>query len=311
MSIHKLCFMEQFASYLKSLPKSPLTEAVTALYEGASLVSSDPNLQERPFVEVMQELWDLDSYKSPNTTLVDYGVQFITNLANEGTVSKQILPSKNYSISDQGEVIDHGEIDLKRVVEKAYSDKSTISEVVDMLNNYAESLHKFKKRDATSELWEKVYAFNRDDCIDMNVLHQLYGDGALMGHTDNIQKTKSSIWHDGMLYNPDAISNKIFDKYCDIVSNTKFEQVPIPDSEYRLMNLKNRLSGNRVNLPKYRNVPSVKLPSFDEFMSNPPTEVLNQVFEELKPAATPGRNNDDMTFYLADIKKHRQNLGID
>jgi hypothetical protein len=132
-----------------------------------------------------------------------------------------------------------------------------------------------------------------------------------MGHTDDIQKTKSSIWHDGMLYNQDAISNKIFDKYCDLVSNTKFEQVPIPDSEYRLMNLKHRFSGNRVNLPKYRYVPAVKLPNFDEFMTNPPPEVLNQVLDELKPSATPSRNNDDMAFYMSDIKKHRQNLGID
>lgn len=50
--------MDNFAEFLSSLPHTPLTEAVTALYESASVFTSDPNMKDRPFAEVMQELWD-------------------------------------------------------------------------------------------------------------------------------------------------------------------------------------------------------------------------------------------------------------
>lgn len=190
--------------------------------------------------------------------------------------------------------------------------------VVDILRK-EQSLGDLKKKckefpnEALRDLYKRVYAFNRDDCIDMNVLFSLVGPTILYYSSDepiNVReaKIKNKIWHDGLLYDLEDIYGDLMSMY----QPPEYDEVPIPEREYQLENLKYRLQNpDSGNIPRFRKVPKPNQISFNEFCHNPPKEVLDKILEDRKLEAKRFDNNEAMPMYIGQINKKREDFGIE
>lgn len=242
---------------------------------------------------------ELNTYKR----VIKDGVEIIKDGVEHGVLPKELLDGSTFNDSVFGSTKAYNAPNLEGLVLNILENNQSLSDLVNKCRSFP--------KDADTDLFKKVFAFGRDDCIDMDVLFALIGSSLLVYNSnDSIytrrDKIRGRIWHDGLLYDGDAL-------YWDLMlkqPKPEYEEVPIPDNEYKILSLKHRLKGNHDELPRTRKVMKSQPITWNDWMKNPPRQVMDEILSDNKSTAKPFEGNAEMPEHIAFIKQRMHQLGI-
>jgi hypothetical protein len=242
---------------------------------------------------------ELDKYKR----VIKDGVEIIKDGVEHGLLPKELIDGSTFNDSVLGSTKSYNAPNLDGLVLHALENNQSLSDLVNTCRSFPQ--------DANKDLFKKVFAFGRDDCIDMDALFALLGSSLLVYNSndsmhDRRDKIRGRIWHDGLLYDGNALYGDLMLKY----PKPEYDEVPIPEKEYELLNLKHRLRGNHDDLPHTRKVAKSQPIKWNDWMKTPPPNVINEILSDNKSTAKPFEGNAAMPEHIALIKQRMNQLGM-
>lgn len=231
------------------------------------------------------------------------GVEIIKDGVEHGLLPKELLDGSTFNDSVYGTTKTYNAPNLEGLVLNVLENNQSLSDLVSKCRAFPQN--------ANMDLFKKVFAFGRDDCIDMDSLFALIGSSLLLYNSNDSMsarrdKISGRIWHDGLLYDANALYGDLMLKY----PKPEYDEVPIPEKEYKLLNLKHRLKGNHEDLPRTRKVAKSQPITWNDWMKNPPQNVIDEILSDNKSTAKPFEGSAEMPAHISLIKQRMNQLGM-
>lgn len=160
---------------------------------------------------------ELNIYKR----VINDGVEIIKDGVEHGLLPKELLDGGTFNDVVYGATKTYNAPSLEGLVLNVLENNQSLSDLVNKCRSFPQN--------ANMDLFKKVFAFGRDDCIDMDSLFALIGPSLLVYNSndsmnDRRVKILGRIWHDGLLYDADALYGDLMLKY----PKPEYDEVPIP-----------------------------------------------------------------------------------